>query len=93
MKDKRYIKSFNEATENLNISDVSDSIFNREREIDKLKKELSELIISNKHLSKREIGESGIKEQVYKLKLQIQKLENRNNAEKIRLELLKKYYH
>jgi len=25
MKDKRHIKSFNEATENLNISDVSDS--------------------------------------------------------------------
>lgn len=27
MKDKRHIKSFNEATENLNISDVSDSDF------------------------------------------------------------------
>ena len=26
MKDKRHIKSFNEATENLNISDVSDSV-------------------------------------------------------------------
>ena len=28
MKDKRHIKSFNEATENLNISGVSDSSFN-----------------------------------------------------------------
>ena len=27
MKDKRHIQSFNEATENLNISDVSDSQF------------------------------------------------------------------
>lgn len=27
MKDKKHIKSFNEATENLNISDVSDSNF------------------------------------------------------------------
>ena len=46
MKDKRHIKSFNEATENLNISDVSDSetkiiqIKNEYFEIDKKFKEL-----------------------------------------------------
>ena len=36
MKDKRHIKSFNEATENLNISDVSDS-YKIARVIDLLK--------------------------------------------------------
>jgi hypothetical protein len=36
MKDKRHIKSFNEATENLNISDVSESFSNQDlsKEID-----------------------------------------------------------
>jgi len=77
----------------LNISDVSDSIFNREKEIKKLKDELSELIMSNKHLTKREMGEKGIKKQIYDLKTRIQTLETRNNAQKVRLELLKKYYH
>lgn len=31
MKDKRHIKSFNEATENLNISDVSESVSKEDR--------------------------------------------------------------
>ena len=36
MKDKRHIKSFNEATENLNISDVSDSKLYTRSEVIKL---------------------------------------------------------
>jgi hypothetical protein len=42
MKDNKHIKSFNEATENLNISDVSDSSFNFND--DKLKRMMKDLV-------------------------------------------------
>ena len=42
MKDNKHIKSFNEATENLNISDVSDSSFNFND--DKLKRMMLDLV-------------------------------------------------
>ena len=42
MKDKRHIKSFNEATENLNISDVRSSKLSESLSIRKLRKKLNE---------------------------------------------------
>ena len=60
MKDKRHIKSFNEATENLNISDVSDSdfIFNSLRKkLDEQEDKVVEYM--NKYMTQEERNRHG----------------------------------
>jgi len=48
MKDKKYIKSFNEVTKNLNISDVSESKITKRKLLNKLMNIMMELDNENK---------------------------------------------
>ncbi len=90
MKDLKHIRRFNESEENLNISDVSDRIFNRQREIDRLKLKLEELKKETKHLSRDEFGRK-YKHIFVELNNKINTLEHRNKLLKYKLEILTSY--
>jgi hypothetical protein len=85
MKDLKHIKRFNEAQENLNISDVRSSIINRQKEIDKLRIELETILAKTKDLSKGEIGLKGYNKVIDELKSKILELEQRTKLDRIKI--------
>ena len=79
MKDNKHIQSFNEHQENLNISDVSDSIKNRQNEIERCKVRLSKLKDEWRLMTKNDFNFRKKKLEIKELENHIMDMESRND--------------
>ena len=79
MKNSNNVKSFGEFNENLNISDVSDSIKNREIEIERCKLKLSKLKSEWRLMTKNDFNFRKKKLKIKELENHIMNMESRND--------------
>ena len=80
MKDNKHIKNFGEFNENLNISDVSDSYENRQREIEKCEIELSKLKSKWRLMVKNDFNYKVKKQEIIDLEKHISDMKQRNEV-------------
>jgi len=78
MKNNKHIQSFNEHQENLNISDVSDSIKNREIEIERCKIKLSKLKEEWRLMTKNDFNVKEKRKEIWRLQSHVEDMESRN---------------
>ena len=80
MKGKRHIKSFNEHQENLNISDVSGSYENRQKEIERCEIKLFKLKSEWRLMTKNDFSYKTKRQEIIDLEKHISDMKQRNEV-------------
>jgi predicted RNase H-like nuclease (RuvC/YqgF family) len=78
MKDNKHIQTFEQHQENLNISDVRDSIKNREIEIERCKIKLSKLKEEWRLMTKNDFNVKEKRKEIWRLQSHVEDMESRN---------------
>ena len=80
MKNNKHVESFGQFNENLNISDVSDSYENRQREIERCEVELSKLKSEWRLMTKNDFNYKTKKQEIIDLERHISDMKQRNEV-------------